>query len=98
MACTVPASVLLPFQEGSGWRAPLDWSSSDESWWVWSGRFDPGAAVVAVHAQGHRQGPGQRVKAAPRIPEKSAGSMARADHADGPLPGCGVDGGMRAQA
>jgi hypothetical protein len=28
------------------------------------GRFDFGAAVVAVHAQGHRQGPGQRVEAA----------------------------------
>ena len=28
------------------------------------GRFDLGAAVVAVHAQRHRQGPGQRVEAA----------------------------------
>jgi len=25
--------------------------------------FDLGAAVAAVHAQGHRQGPGQRVQA-----------------------------------
>ena len=28
------------------------------------GRFDLGACVVAVHAQRHRQGPGQRVEAA----------------------------------
>ncbi len=28
------------------------------------GRFDLGACVVAVHAQGHRQCPGQRVEAA----------------------------------
>ncbi len=28
------------------------------------GRFDFGAFVVAVHAQGHRQGPGQQVEAA----------------------------------
>ena len=28
------------------------------------GGFDFGAAVAAVHAQGHRQGPGQRVEAA----------------------------------
>jgi hypothetical protein len=28
------------------------------------GRFDLGAAVVAVHAQRHRQGPGQRVETA----------------------------------
>jgi len=33
---------------------PLYRSSSYESWWVWSGCFYPGAAVVAMHAQGHR--------------------------------------------
>jgi hypothetical protein len=39
------------------------------------GRFDLGACVVAMHAQRHRQGPGQRVEAALGLLERPLGEQ-----------------------